>query len=253
MFTHCSRIVLAISTVSAICGWLESAWAEAVCCAPVAPVYFEPVVYVKPAANSWVFARSTFTHDPMTGARVAQYDRKPPVEPLDDQRAVTSVYRRTRSVNRGFDGSMDTSYQVQSWGNGRGGLDAEWQMFHDVWKESILSGGFFNQNGWNNNGPWNGGWGGNGGNWNNWGGGPGWNNGWNGWNGNWNNGPWNGGWGNQGPPWNGGGPGWGGGPGQGPGWGGGPGGNNGPPNGGWNQGGPPQGGGPGNPGNNHNS
>ena len=87
----------------------------------------------------------------MTGARVAQYMRKPPVEPLDDQRAVTSRYRRTRTVLRGPQGSYDTTYQVQAWGN-NGGIDAQWQTFHDAWKESILSGGFYNQNGgqWNN-------------------------------------------------------------------------------------------------------
>ena len=92
----------------------------------------------------WIFHRSTFTNDPTTGARVAQYERKPPVEPLDDQRNVTSSYRRTRTNLRGLDGSYDDSYQVQAWGNGRGGLDAEWQMFNDVWKESILSGSYYN-------------------------------------------------------------------------------------------------------------
>jgi hypothetical protein len=92
---------------------------------------------------SWVFAPSTYTHDPMTGARVAQYERKPPVEPLEDERNVTSSYRRTRTNLRGSDGSTDTYYQVQAWGNGRGGLDAEWERFHDAWKESVLSGGYY--------------------------------------------------------------------------------------------------------------
>jgi hypothetical protein len=93
---------------------------------------------------SWVFRRSIFTNDPITGARVAQYERKPPVEPLADQRNVTSSYRRTRTNLRGLDGSYDDAYQVQAWGNGRGGLDAEWERFHDAWKESILSGGYYN-------------------------------------------------------------------------------------------------------------
>jgi hypothetical protein len=73
---------------------------------------------------------------------VAQYYRTPAVEPLDDPRLVTSRYRRTRTTLRGTDGSVDTSYQVQSWGNGRGGLDAEWERFHDAWQQSFLSGSY---------------------------------------------------------------------------------------------------------------
>jgi hypothetical protein len=105
------------------------------------------VVYYQrePVQPSWIFARSTYTHDPLTGARVAQYMRPAPVEPLDDPRIVTSRYRRVRTNLRGTDGSYDTTYDVQSWGNGRGGLDAEWQNFHDAWKESFLTGGFYNQ------------------------------------------------------------------------------------------------------------
>ena len=32
----------------------------------------------KPQAESWVFARSRYTHDPETGGRVAQYARRHP-------------------------------------------------------------------------------------------------------------------------------------------------------------------------------
>src|SRR5262245_22259168 len=105
------------------------------------------VVYYQrePSRPSWIFAPSTYTHDPETGARVAQFARPAPVEPLDDPRIVTSRYRRVRTDQRGTDGSYDTTYDVQSWGNGRGGLDAEWQNFHDMWKESFLTGGSFNQ------------------------------------------------------------------------------------------------------------
>jgi hypothetical protein len=94
---------------------------------------------------SWIFRRSTYSHDPYTGVRVAQYMRTPPVEPLDDPRLVTSRYRRSRTNLRGAQGSVDTYYEVQAWGNGRGGIDAEWERFHDAWKESYLSGGYFNQ------------------------------------------------------------------------------------------------------------
>ncbi len=96
-----------------------------------------------PSRSSWVFKRSTFTHAPESGARVAQYDRPAPVEELPDPRLVTSGYRRTRTNLRGAEGSVDSTYQVQSWANGRGGLDAEWERFHDAWRQSTLSGGFF--------------------------------------------------------------------------------------------------------------
>jgi hypothetical protein len=160
------------------------------------------------APPSWIFRRSTYSHDPMTGARVAQYMRTPPVEPLDDERNVTSRYRRSRTNLRGADGSIDSYYEVQAWGNGRGGLDAEWERFHDAWKESYLQGGWYNQGpGFNHGrrGPWR------------------WDNNFNGWHGT--GFP---GWGHPGSGWNGG-------------WGGG--GNWGPP-GPWPHSGGPQGGGP---------
>jgi hypothetical protein len=111
------------------------------------PVYLRQatIVPAEPAAPSWIFARSTFTHDPSNGARVAQYMPIPPVEPLDDPREITSRYRRSRTNLRGTDGSVDTYYEVQQWGNGRGGIDAEWERFHDAWKDSYLSGSFYNQ------------------------------------------------------------------------------------------------------------
>ncbi len=98
----------------------------------------------KPAqAASWIFSPGRYTHDPDTRGRVAQYAMKPPIEPLPDVRAITSGYRRTRNVLRGADGSADTTYQVQSYGNGRGGLDAEWERFHDAWRGSTIGGGSF--------------------------------------------------------------------------------------------------------------
>jgi hypothetical protein len=149
---------------------------------------------------SWIFMRSTYSHDPMTGARVAQYERIAPVEPLEDERNFTSSYRFTQTNLRGADGSVDRYYQVQAWGNGRGGMDAEWERFHDAWKESILAGGYYNQgypgpfmfnNGFGNR--FNNGFGrrnnfsNNGGNWGQ---------------GNWGQGGWGGGpWQNNGGPW----------------------------------------------------
>lgn len=92
---------------------------------------------------SWIFRHSTYSHAPETGGRVAQYDRIAPVEGLEDPRQFTSGYRRTRTTLRGADGSVDATYQVQSWGNGRGGLDAEWERFHDAWRQSYISGGSY--------------------------------------------------------------------------------------------------------------
>lgn len=96
---------------------------------------------------SWIFRRSTYTHDPYTGARVAQYQRLPAIEPLEDERLVTSRYHRVQTNLRGTNGSSESYYDVQSWGNGRGGIDAEWERFHNAWKESYLQGGFYNQQG----------------------------------------------------------------------------------------------------------
>jgi hypothetical protein len=181
------RLALTIATVLAALSFAAPASALETCCGPE-------------EGPSWIFAPSTYTHDPMTGARVAQYARIEPVEPLPDQRAVTSGYRRTVTNIRGIDGSLDQSYQVQNWANGRGGLDAEWERVNDAWQQAYLTGSYYStQNGAYGNGYGYGGWGGHG-----WG------------NGGWNGGP-HGGWG--GPGWNGsGGPGWNGpgGPQQGP-------------------------------------
>jgi hypothetical protein len=56
---------------------------------------------------------------------------------------VTSGYRRTRTNLRGPDGSTDSTYNVSSYGNGRGGLDAEWERFHDAGLQSYTAGGSF--------------------------------------------------------------------------------------------------------------
>jgi hypothetical protein len=56
---------------------------------------------------------------------------------------VTSGYSRNRTVLRGADGSASAYYKVTSYGNGRGGLDAEWERFHDAWRGSTTAGGSF--------------------------------------------------------------------------------------------------------------
>src|SRR5438067_1749057 len=70
----------------------------------------QPTCVAENAPPSWVFRRGTYTHDPETGARVAQYQRLPAVEPLEDERLVTSRYHRIRTSMRGTDGSQETYY-----------------------------------------------------------------------------------------------------------------------------------------------
>ncbi len=106
-----------------------------------------PLAYaapLQPQGDSWIFAPSRYSHDPDTGMRVAKYAEKPPVEPLPDQRAVSSGYSRTRTVLRGPDGGVSTYYRVHNYGNGRGGIDSEWERFHDAWRGSTVAGGNFN-------------------------------------------------------------------------------------------------------------
>jgi hypothetical protein len=141
-------IALSIGIVSPFSSSTTVRGQEAPC--PAQAYVTDEFVDVTNDAPSWIFSHSTYSHDPYTGARVAQYMRTPPVEPLDDQRWVTSRYRRSRTNLRGTNGSFDSYYQVQAWGNGRGGIDAEWERFHNAWKESILSGGYYQSPG----GPW---------------------------------------------------------------------------------------------------
>ncbi len=131
------RLVFAVALVAVV--MLTKARADCDCAVPLA--YAAPLP--PPQADSWIFARARYTHDPETGVRVAQYEPEPSIEPLPDQRAVSSGYARSRTVLRGADGSVDTYYRVQNYGNGRGGIDAEWERFHDAWRGSTIAGGNF--------------------------------------------------------------------------------------------------------------
>jgi hypothetical protein len=91
-----------------------------------------PCGHAAPAPASWVFRRGRYTHDPATGDRVAQYDRVQAIEPLDDPRLVTSGYSRQRVVLPGPDGSVSTTYRVQSFGSGNGAFDAQAERWHDA-------------------------------------------------------------------------------------------------------------------------
>jgi hypothetical protein len=136
--------------VPSIFGWFAiilSFAASAVACEAPCNVAPQPTCVADDEPPSWIFSRSTYTHDPNTGARVAQYQRLPAIEPLEDERLVTSRYHRIQTNLRGTNGSSEQYYDVQAWGNGRGGIDAEWERFHNAWKESYLQGGFYNQQG----------------------------------------------------------------------------------------------------------
>jgi hypothetical protein len=138
------RLILAVAVVAVLLATRASAGHPCACQAepvPPPPTLLVDANYGPPAADSWVFRPGRYTHDPATGGRVAQYAMKPPIEPLDDPRLVTSGYSRSRTVTRGADGSADTYYQVTNYGNGRGGLDAEWERFHDAWRGSTVAGG----------------------------------------------------------------------------------------------------------------
>ena len=90
--------------------------------------------------STWIFQPGRYTHSPVTGSRVAQYAPPPPVAALPDNSDNVSGYRRTLVRQRGADGSIDTYYRVESFGNGRGGLDAEWERSYDAARHGIYPG-----------------------------------------------------------------------------------------------------------------
>lgn len=93
-------------------------------------------------ASTWIFRPGYYTHDPASGIRVAQYTPLPAIAALPDSRPYQSGYHRSRVAQRGAGGTTDDYYRVENWGNAQGGLNAEWERFHDAWSSSILSGGF---------------------------------------------------------------------------------------------------------------
>jgi len=92
--------------------------------------------------SSWIFRQGRYSHDRRTGDRVIQYAPAPPIAALPDSRPYSSGYRRSRTVQRGADGTVTEYTHVDNWGNDRGGLDAQWERFNRVWQNSELQGGF---------------------------------------------------------------------------------------------------------------
>ncbi len=72
---------------------------------------------VRSAEAQWIFLRSSFTHDPATGRRVAQYARPKTPYVRDDGTFRQSAYRHHRSTIRAG-GSADRLHVVETWGEG---------------------------------------------------------------------------------------------------------------------------------------
>jgi len=81
-----------------------------------------------PAAESWLFEPSTFSHDPATGARVNQYAPNKPSYVRSDGTYLESGYRHVQfSLRAG--GSADRLHVVQTWGAGEAIRPyGEWQF-----------------------------------------------------------------------------------------------------------------------------
>jgi hypothetical protein len=68
-------------------------------------------------ADGWLFKPSTYSHDPVTGARVDQYATKEPSYARADGGYLESGYRHTQySLRAG--GTADRLHVVQTWGKG---------------------------------------------------------------------------------------------------------------------------------------
>lgn len=104
----------------------------------------EPAECEAPGTNysGWAFMPSRFSHDPYSGARVAQYAPLPSLPALPNATINASAYQRTRVNQVGADGSISTYYYTENWSNRPDRIDAEWERFNDVWQRSVLSGGY---------------------------------------------------------------------------------------------------------------
>lgn len=109
-----------------------------VCCSAALPAAAEEACDY----SGWAFMPGRYTHDPRSGARVAQYAPPPAVQAFPDSRPHASGYTRSRVNQRGADGTVTTRYQIENWSNRPDRIDAEWERFNDVWQRSVISGGY---------------------------------------------------------------------------------------------------------------
>lgn len=74
--------------------------------------------FASPADAGWIFRRSRYSHEPVTGTRVNQYAPKQPALARSDPTYLESGYRHSRVTIRGADGSADRLHVVRTWGAG---------------------------------------------------------------------------------------------------------------------------------------
>lgn len=70
------------------------------------------------ADAGWMFLPSYYSHDPNTGARVAQYAPKETAFAREDPSYQQSGYRHNQTTIRGPGGSADRLHVVETWGEG---------------------------------------------------------------------------------------------------------------------------------------
>lgn len=73
---------------------------------------------LKAEETSWIFRPSTYSHSPVTGARVAQYQPEEPAVLRFDPTYQESGYRQNHTSIRAGDGGADNMHIVQTWGAG---------------------------------------------------------------------------------------------------------------------------------------
>ena len=67
-------------------------------------------------ANDWTLAPSTYSHNPETGQRVAQYAQPQPAFVYENPTYLKSGYHHRRATLRNADGSLDQLHIVEEWG-----------------------------------------------------------------------------------------------------------------------------------------
>lgn len=87
---------------------------------PLALAVATLITAARPLAGeeSWIFRPSTFSHDPSTGQRVAQFMPERVSYRREDPTYMESGYRHVHAGLRGADGSYDHTHVVQTWGLG---------------------------------------------------------------------------------------------------------------------------------------
>ncbi len=96
---------------------------------------------LRAAETNWIFRPGLYSHDPYSGHRVAQFSQRAPVEALPDPRPYRSGYHRSRDVQR-TRGGVSEYIRVENYSDGRGGIDAEWERYNNVWQRSVISGSY---------------------------------------------------------------------------------------------------------------